>query len=55
MSSRTIEALTTFEEGGLRGPPEKVEVRLRNAARAVDRVPVVGARGSTILPEEVRR
>lgn len=31
-----------------------VKVRLRNAARVVDRVPVVGARGSSVLPGEVR-
>lgn len=50
-----LKALTSFEDGDLPSLPEDVKTRLRDAARVVDRVPVVGARGSSVLPDEVRQ
>lgn len=50
-----LKALTSFEDGDLPSLPEVVKTRLRAAARVVDRVPVVGARGSSVLPDEVRQ
>jgi len=49
-----LKALTSFEDGDLPTLPEAVKARLRAAARVVDRVPVVGMHGSSVLPEEVR-
>lgn len=49
-----LKALTSFDEGDLPSLPEATKIRLRAATRAVERVPVVGARASSVLPEEVR-
>ena len=50
-----LKALTSFNDGDLPTLPDDVKARLRAAARLVDRVPIVGARGSSVLPDEVRR
>ncbi len=49
-----LKALTSFGEGDLPALPDDVKARLRAAARVVDRVPIVGARGTSVLPEEIR-
>jgi hypothetical protein len=47
-----LKALTSFEDGDLTTLPDPLKVRLRDAVRAVDRVPVVGTRGAGLLPDE---
>lgn len=49
-----LKALTSFEDGDLTTLPAPLKARLRDAVRAVDRVPVVGTRGAGILPDEDR-
>jgi len=49
-----LKALTTFDEGDLPSLPDDVKAGLRAAARAVDRVPIVGAQAESVLPAEVR-
>jgi hypothetical protein len=45
-----LKALTSFEDGDLPTLPDAVKDRLRRAVRAIDRVPVVGMRGTRVLP-----
>lgn len=49
-----LKALTSFEDGDLPSLPDTVKARLRDAVRAVDRVPIVGTRSAGVLPDEVR-
>jgi hypothetical protein len=49
-----LKALTSFEDGDLPALPDSVKVRLRDAVRRVDRVPIVGTRSASILPDEFR-
>ena len=45
-----LKALTSFTDGDLGTLPEATRRRLTAAAAAVDRIPIVGAYGSTVLP-----
>lgn len=49
-----LKALTSFEDGDLPALPDTVKARLRDAVRALDRVPVVGTRSTSVLPDEAR-
>lgn len=49
-----LKALTSFDDGDLPALPDGLKARLRDAVRAVDRVPVVGMRGQRVLPEGFR-
>lgn len=51
-SMLALKALTTFDDGDLPMLPRSIQERLREAARAVDRVPIVGARSPSVLPPE---
>lgn len=52
-SMLALKALTTFDDGDLPTLPSSIQARLRDAARRVDRVPIVGARSSNVLPPEI--
>lgn len=54
-SMLALKALTTFDDGDLPGLPGPIQSRLRDAARRVDRIPVVGARSPSVLPREAMR
>jgi hypothetical protein len=51
-SMLALKALTAFDDGDLATLPDEIKSRLREAVRRVDRVPVVGARSSSVLPSE---
>lgn len=54
-SMLALKALTSFGDGDLPTLPAAIQARLRDAARSVDRVPVVGARSATVLPPQFLR
>jgi hypothetical protein len=51
-SMLALKALTTFDDGDLATLPGPIQARLRDAARRVERVPIVGARSRSVLPPE---
>lgn len=51
-SMLALKALTTFEDGDLPTLPGSIQTRLREEARGVERVPIVGARSPSVLPPE---
>ena len=53
-SQRGDTALHELARRDLPTLPDDVKARLQDAARAVDRAPVVGTRGSSALAEDLR-